>query len=105
MHGKGLPQLILLPLDYCNHGLAGKPKGIKRVLKEHSLWLERGLVLECPTTHNRPGCASEGSCCSCRVLGAERGFRDQKSRVCVCNLLFLYRYMRSEGPWQRRLFA
>ena len=24
--------------------------------------------------------------------------------VCVCNLVFLYRYMRPEGPWQRQLF-
>ena len=46
--------------------LAGKPKGIKRVLKERGLWPERGLVLECPATHTR------------RVLEEERDFRNQK---------------------------
>ena len=24
---------------------------------------------------------------------------------CVCNLVFLFRYMRPEGPWQRRGFT
>ena len=64
MHGKGLPQSMSFSQDYYNHELAGKPKGIKRVLKERGLRPERGLVLECPTTHNRPGCNSEGGCCA-----------------------------------------
>ena len=81
MHGKGLPQSMSFPLDYYNLELAGKPKGIKHVLKERGLWSERGLVLECPTTHNRPGCAPEGGCCARRVLGAERDFQDQKGRL------------------------
>ena len=81
MHGKGLLQSMSFPLDYYNRELAGKPKGITRVLKERGLWPERGLVLECPTTHNRPGCALEGGCCSRRVLEAERDFQDQKGRL------------------------
>lgn len=81
MHGKGLPQSMSFPLDYHNLELAGKPKGIKRVLKERGLWPERGLVLECPTTHNRPGCGPEGGCCARRVLEAERDFRDQRGRL------------------------
>ena len=56
-----------------NLKLAGKPKGMRRVLEECGLWPERGLVLECPTTHNRPGCNPEGGCCARRVLGAEKG--------------------------------
>ena len=46
MHHKGRLQ----SMNYYNLELAGKPKGIKRVLKERGLWPERGLVLECPTT-------------------------------------------------------
>ena len=41
--------------------LAGKPKGIKRILKGRGLWPGRGLE-ECLTTHNRPGRDSEGGC-------------------------------------------
>ena len=33
MHGKELPQSMSFPLDYYSRELAGKPKGIKRVLK------------------------------------------------------------------------
>ena len=60
-------------------GLHNTPEEIKRILKERSLWTERGLVLECPAIHNRPGCAPEGGCYSRRVLEAERGF--QKGRL------------------------
>ena len=34
MHSKGLPLSMLCPLEYRNRELAGKLKGIKRVLKE-----------------------------------------------------------------------
>ena len=43
MHGKGTPQSMLFPLDYYNRELVEKPKGIKHVLKERGLWLERRL--------------------------------------------------------------
>ena len=75
---EGWPQPMSFPPNYHNLELAGKPKGIKRVLKEHKLWPERGLVLECSTTHNGPGCDSEGGCCARRVLEAERDFQDRK---------------------------
>ena len=78
IHHKGWPQPISFPPNYHNLELAGKPKGIKRVLKEHGLWPERGLVLECSTAHNGPGCDSEGGCCARRVLKAERDFQDRK---------------------------
>ena len=81
MHDKGLQQSISFALDYYNRELAGKPKGIIRVLKERVLWPARGLVLECPTTHNRPGCNPEGGCCARRVLKAERDFQNQKGRL------------------------
>ena len=134
MHHKGRPQSMSFPPNYHSLELAGKLKGIKRVLKEsvlkervlkeralkeralkervlkervlkervlkeralkervlkeralkervlkelvlkeRGLWPERGLMLECPTTHNRPGCDSEGGCCARRVLEAERDF-------------------------------
>ena len=38
-------------------------------------------MLECETTHNRPGCSSEGGCCARRILRAERDFQDQKGRL------------------------
>jgi len=69
------------PADYYDRDLACKPKGIKRVLQERGLWPERGLVLKCPVTHNRPGCDHHGGCCARRVLGAEKDFRNQKGRL------------------------
>ena len=69
------------PPNYHNLELAGKPKGIKRVLEVRGLWPERGLVLECPTAHNRPGCDPEGGCSARRVLEAERDIQDQKGRL------------------------
>ena len=80
MHGKGQPHSMSFPLDQHNLELAGKPKGIKRVLKERGLWLGRGLVLECPTTQSRLGCDPEGGCYARQVLGAKRDFQDQKGR-------------------------
>ena len=44
MHHKGRPQPMSFPRNYHNLELAGKPKGIKRVLKERGLWPERGLT-------------------------------------------------------------
>ena len=81
MHGKGLPQSMPFSSNYYNHELAGKPKGIKRVLKERGLWPERGLVLECSATHNRLGCGPEGGHCARRILEAERDFQDQKGHL------------------------
>ena len=81
MHGKGLPQSMSFPLDYYNRELAGRPKGIKRVLKERGLWPERGLVLGSPATHNRLDCAPEGGCCARRVPEAEWDFQDQKGHL------------------------
>ena len=81
MHGKGLSQSMPFPPDYYNRELAAEPKGIKRVVKERSLWLERGPLLESPTTHNKLGCAPKGGCSARRVLGAEWEFRGQKGRL------------------------
>ena len=38
-------------------------------------------MLECRTTHNRPGCNYDEGCCARRVLEAERDFQDQKGRL------------------------
>ena len=65
------------PLDYYNHGLVGKLKGVKHVLEE------RGLVFECSTTHNKPGCAPEGGCCSRRAL------KDEALAHCFFTLSFI----------------
>ena len=70
----GQSQSMSFPLDY--HDL-GRPEGIKRVLKGRGLWPERGLMLECLTTQNRPGNPGR-ACCARRVLEAVRDFRDQK---------------------------
>jgi hypothetical protein len=61
IHEKGIPQPMKFPAHYYDRDLAGKPKGIMRVLQERGLWPERGLVLKCPVTHNRPGCDHHGS--------------------------------------------
>ena len=37
----GFSLIMSFPLDYYNLELAGKPRGIKRVLKERGLWPER----------------------------------------------------------------
>jgi len=81
IYEKGIPQPMRFPDDYYDRELAGKQKEIKQVLNERGLWPERGLMLECPTTHDRPGCKPEGGCCARRVLGAEKDFHDQKGRL------------------------
>jgi hypothetical protein len=81
IHEKGIPQPMTFPMDYYKRELAGKQKGIKRVLKERGLWPEQGLLLDCPTTNDRPGCSSEGGCCARRILAAEKDFRDQTGRL------------------------
>jgi hypothetical protein len=81
IHDQGRSQSMKFPAEYFNRELAGKQKGIKRVLKERGLWPERGLVLDCPTTNGRPGCNPQGGCCARRVLGAQKDFRDQKGRL------------------------
>ena len=78
MHGKGQPQSMSFPLDFHNLELAGKPKGIKRVLKERGLWPGRGSVLECPTTQKRLGCNSEGAATLTRFLGQRKIFGIRK---------------------------
>lgn len=60
-----------IPLSYCNLELAGKLEERKPVFKERGLWLERGLVLGCPTTQNRRGCDAEGGYWARRVLEAK----------------------------------
>ena len=44
MHHKGRPQPMSFPRNYYNLELAGKPKGIKRVLKERGLARKRFSV-------------------------------------------------------------
>ena len=52
-HHKGLPQAMQFPQNYQILDLAGKPKGLKQILKEHGLW-DRGYYASCPTSHGRP---------------------------------------------------
>lgn len=53
---------------------AGKPEGIKHVLKERGLWPEQGLVLEYPNTQNITGCDPKRGYCARHVLEAGKGF-------------------------------
>ena len=80
MHRKGRPQSMSFPPDYHSLELAGKPKEIKRVLKERGLCPERSLMLECPTTRNRPSCNSEGISVLAEFL-RQSDFQDQKGRL------------------------
>ena len=52
MDCKGRPQSMSFPQNYRNLGLSGKPKGIKRVLKEHGLW--RFSLFVCHLVFNIP---------------------------------------------------
>ena len=78
MDHKGRPQSMSFPPNYYNPELADKPKRIKHVLKERGLWPERGLGLELPTTHNRPGCSSEEAAVLAEFLGPRGIFRIRK---------------------------
>lgn len=54
-------QAMVFPDNHPNDSLQSKPKGLKQVLNERGLWRNRALdgrtfLLECPTSHNRPGC-------------------------------------------------
>lgn len=65
------PQFMTFPEDHPEVLLCGKPKGLKQVLTERGLWRNQTpdgqtFFLECPTSHNRPGCdlLAEGNCCA-----------------------------------------
>jgi len=44
------------------------------------LW-RRGLLLQCPTRKDYPGCRAEGMCCGKAILRSERGFASQKGLI------------------------
>ena len=77
-----VPQSMQFPPDYDEPDLAGKPKGIKQILKERGLWPAQGLRLNCPPSDGQSkSCQPEGGCCARKVLAAERDFREQKCQL------------------------
>lgn len=69
-------QSMVFAENHPNVLLRGKPKGLKQVLMERGLWRTqapngRAFLLECPTSHNRPGCdpSLNGNCCAWAVMG------------------------------------
>ena len=65
MHGKGLPQSVSFAQDYYNRELAGKPKGIKRVLKSAGC------------------CQNEVWCCSVQPLTIDQAATKRVTTVLV----------------------
>lgn len=88
MHGKGLPQHMVFPMNHEMPALRGKPKGIEQVLRERGLWRNKNAAgvkfrLQCPKKDGREGCPtnledpSVNECCARKVLSRERDFKDQ----------------------------
>ena len=69
------------PPDYYDPSLAGKPKGIRQILKERGLWPAEGLRLDCRPSDGQAGCRPEGGCCARKVLAMEQDFREQKGQL------------------------
>jgi hypothetical protein len=80
IHQKDISQAMQFPENYHIRELAGKPKGLKQILKERGLW-HREYYTTCPTTLGRPGCSPEGMCCARKILAKEQDFREQKGRL------------------------
>lgn len=82
IHGQQASQSMQFPPDYDNPDLAGKPKGIKQILKERGLWPAEGLRLDCrPSDGQSTSCRPEGGCCARNVLAAQRDFCEQKGQL------------------------
>lgn len=81
IHEKQVTQSMQFPPEYVNPKLAGKPKGIKQILKERGLWPAEGLLLDCPPRDGKSSCLPVGGCCARKVLAAERDFREQKCQL------------------------
>lgn len=71
---------MVFPDNHPNDSVRDKPKGLKQVLIERALWRKRApdarsFLLECPTSHNRPGCDSSlnGNCCARAVMSNVMG--------------------------------
>ena len=74
-YAEQVPQSMQFPPDYVNPELAGKPKGIKKILQERGLWKET-YRLACPKCS-----ADKKDCCARKVLAAEQDFREQKGQL------------------------
>ena len=81
-------QPMVFPEDHHDVLLRGKPKGLKQVLTERGLWRNRApdgqaFLLECPTSHNRPGCnpSLNGDCCARAVMSKQPDFQGQRGRL------------------------
>ena len=74
IQSKGLLQTMQFPQNYRIRELAGKPKGLKQILKERGLW-DR----ECHArSDGRPWCRPEGRCCARKILAADKIFLDKR---------------------------
>ena len=86
----GLPQAMVFPETHRISELRGKPKGLEAIFRERRLWPASGyrsdgrkFLLQCPTSHDRPGCSPdlEGGCCARMLMASQQDFREQRGRL------------------------
>ena len=111
------PQSMIFPENHPEVLLRGKPKSLKQILIERGLWRNqasdgRAFLLECPTSHNRPGCdlSLKGNCCARAVMSKQPDFQAQRGRLqeeveATGNLVIFYPKFHCELNFIERYFS
>ena len=89
-YAHGVPQAMIFSNTHPISKLRGKSKGLEVDLRERQLWPANGcrsdgmeFLLQCPTSHDRPGCAPdlEGGCFARTLLASQRDLQEQKGQL------------------------
>ncbi|CAG8828152.1 5034_t:CDS:2, partial [Cetraspora pellucida] len=78
-NGQLIEQEMVFENNYSDPNLRRKPKGIKRVLEERSLW-KKGLNLECLMCKKKEN-SEQIDCCLRRIMASQPDFLAQKSAI------------------------